>query len=158
MGYAIFPCYFLAMEQVAISIRKAEKDDFEYVYKMVSDLEDEAMSRDFLLQAYAQNLVNKDVCYWLAVADEKPVGFISLHIQNLLHRNGPVAEVQELFVDSELRGQRIGQRLIETARDEAGKRGCKRFEVSTNVRREDAHRFYERLGMQRTHIKFTQSL
>ncbi|HEY4487606.1 MAG TPA: GNAT family N-acetyltransferase [Candidatus Paceibacterota bacterium] len=146
------------MERAAIFLRKAEIDDFECVYKMISDLENEAMDKDFLLHSYKQNLANKDVSYWLAVSNEQPIGFISLHVQNLLHRNGPVAEIQELFVDSEFRGAHIGQRLVETAREEAIKRGCKRFEVSTNVKREGAHRFYERLGMQRTHLKFTQTL
>jgi len=125
---------------------------------MICELEDETFSAKEFETMYKKNLGNPDIYYWIAELNNKAIGCISLYIQNLLHHNGPVAEIQELFVDSDQRGGGIGTHLVDEARKQARERGCKMFEVTTNVKREATHRFYERCGFQRTHYKFTEVL
>ena len=40
----------------------------------------------------------------------------------------------------------------------AKEEGCARLEVDSNQKRVDAHRFYEREGMRKTHFKLVKSL
>lgn len=42
--------------------------------------------------------------------------------------------------------------MVEWAIEEARRRGCRLVQLTTNREREDARRFYERLGFQPTHI------
>lgn len=58
----------------------------------------------------------------------------------------PYAEIGGLVVDEHRRGQGIGERLVRAAVDWAGGRGFAELRVRSNVVREDAHRFYRRLG------------
>jgi GNAT superfamily N-acetyltransferase len=68
------------------------------------------------------------------------------------------AQVESVRVRSDLRGQRIGQRLIEAAIDRARQRGCAIMQLTTDLRRTDARRFYERLGFETTHGGMKRSI
>jgi GNAT superfamily N-acetyltransferase len=61
---------------------------------------------------------------------------------------------EDLVVDVSCRGQGIGRRLIEDALARAAARGCYKLALSSNLRRDAAHRFYERLGFERHGYSF----
>ena len=63
--------------------------------------------------------------------------------------------IEDVRVDSRLRGKRIGEQLVQWAVTEARSRGCKQVELLTNNSRVDAQRFYERLGFARSHVGMT---
>lgn len=65
------------------------------------------------------------------------------------------AEISGLVVDERLRSQEIGHRLLERAENWARERGCAAIGLRSNVIRDRAHAFYERLGYQ--HIKTQKS-
>jgi GNAT superfamily N-acetyltransferase len=50
------------------------------------------------------------------------------------------------------RGQGLGQRMISWAIDRCRERGCGVVQLTSDVRRPEAHRFYERLGFEATHV------
>jgi GNAT superfamily N-acetyltransferase len=56
------------------------------------------------------------------------------------------AEISGLIVDERARSLGIGRRLLERAEEWARQRGCTAMGLRSNVIREQAHRFYERLG------------
>ncbi len=56
------------------------------------------------------------------------------------------AEVNGLVVAEEQRSLGAGARLLKAAEDWARKHGCPSMHVRSNVIRERAHKFYERLG------------
>jgi GNAT superfamily N-acetyltransferase len=56
------------------------------------------------------------------------------------------AEISGLVVDEGVRSQGIGPRLLERAEEWARERGCAAMGVRSNVTRDRAHAFYERLG------------
>ena len=51
-----------------------------------------------------------------------------------------------------MRGRGIGAQLMSVIEDEARRRGAARIQLTSNQRRADAHRFYERLGYEPTHV------
>ena len=67
-------------------------------------------------------------------------------------------EIQEVYVAPNVRGQGIGRQLLQEIGVIAQKTGCESLEVTCRINREDAHRFYERAGLKRTHLKFTRRL
>lgn len=103
---------------------------------MISQLESKQLDKETFHTVFTANLNNPNIYYTVAVIGSNVVGFISLHVQQLLHHNGAAAEIQELFVDPEMRGKGIGKALVNAARVIAQKNKAKVFEVSCNMKRE----------------------
>jgi PhnO protein len=138
-----------------MEIRFAIPDDFEAVYAFINELEDEIMDVQIQKKIFTQNLSNPDIVYLLAFSDGKSIGFLSLHIQNLLHHGAPIGEIQEMYVSKEARSLGVGKLLVDEIKRIAKQRQIPQLEVTSGFKREDAHRFYEREGFAHTHKKFT---
>jgi GNAT superfamily N-acetyltransferase len=90
--------------------------------------------------------------YVAAIDDGRVVGTFQLtFIRQLTYGGCLVAQVESVFVDPECRSSGVGATMMQFARAEAERRGALRLQLTSNVRRERAHRFYERLGYQATH-------
>ena len=73
-------------------------------------------------------------------------------IQMLSADGGLYCQVEAVRTASEMRGRGIGAQLMSVIEDEARRRGAARIQLTSNRRRADAHRFYERLGYEPTHV------
>ncbi|MBY0488623.1 MAG: GNAT family N-acetyltransferase [Gemmatimonadaceae bacterium] len=62
------------------------------------------------------------------------------------------AQIEGVRVASTHRGQRLGEALVREAMARARNAGCTMMQLSSNVSRTDARRFYERLGFVASHI------
>lgn len=62
--------------------------------------------------------------------------------------------VEGLRVHSAARGSGLGAALMEWAHEQARARGAALFQLRSDKRRPEAHRFYERLGYVATHEGF----
>jgi GNAT superfamily N-acetyltransferase len=70
-----------------------------------------------------------------------------------LSRNGMRrALVEAVRVRSDQRGKRIGEQFMKRVIDRAKERGCGLVQLTTDVRRTDAQRFYVRLGFEPSHV------
>ncbi|WP_411677358.1 GNAT family N-acetyltransferase [Caproicibacter sp.] len=141
-----------------MKIRKAGPEDVESVYELICSLEESYPPHDAFRQTYLNNLKSPGILYLLCEHQGRAAAFGSLHIQLLLHHCGAAAEIQELVVQPDLRGNGIGAALVSALKEEALRRGCVLLEVCCNRKREHAHRFYESCGMRRSHFKFTMNL
>jgi GNAT superfamily N-acetyltransferase len=63
-----------------------------------------------------------------------------------------------MVVDEPFRGRGIGTELVRAAEQALKERGCYMVEVTSHVRRTEAHRFYERLGYARTSVRLAREL
>lgn len=77
---------------------------------------------------------------------------------HLQHRGGKCAEVESVHVRADWRSRGFGEQLMRAAESWARDRGCYRLQLTSNLARVDAHRFYERLGYSATHKGFKKSL
>jgi GNAT superfamily N-acetyltransferase len=75
-------------------------------------------------------------------------------IPNLSHKGSPYAIIENMVVDERARSKGHGERLVRHAIEEAKRAGCYKVSLTSNKRRKDAHRFYERLGFDPTHEGF----
>ena len=92
---------------------------------------------------------------YVAQQDRRIVGsFALLIMDNLGHLGAPSAIVEDVVVDPALHGNGIGQAMMTFAADEARAKGCYKLVLSSNARRERAHRFYEALGFERHGYSF----
>ncbi|WP_264525570.1 GNAT family N-acetyltransferase [Flavobacterium sp. N502536] len=138
-----------------IKIRKVEKQDLNFVYQAINELENEILDFEVFSQIFDENISNPKNFYLVAEIGKEGVGFISFHTQNLLHHCGLVGEIQEFFIHQNYRGKGIGRQLINEIMQYADQNNLKSIEVTTNKRRVENVLIYENLGFGLTHNKFT---
>src|SRR2546421_5230082 len=86
----------------------------------------------------------------VAEVEGKVVGLAHLQVTPALERERPAAKIGALVVDDAHRGRGIGRALVQAIEDEARLRGCELLFLTTAERRDAAHAFYERLGLEHT--------
>lgn len=83
---------------------------------------------------------------WVAEAsDGKLAGFLNAYVMRTIDSDRRV-EVAALVVDTAQRSRGVGQLLIAEVEKWARESGCGTIGLRSNVIRDRAHRFYERLG------------
>jgi GNAT superfamily N-acetyltransferase len=86
------------------------------------------------------------------------IGCLSTSVMRVLHRPAPVGRISMMVVDEALRSRGIGAELVAAAERSLAAQGCYMVEVTSHVRRTEAHRFYERLGYERTSVRLAKEL
>jgi GNAT superfamily N-acetyltransferase len=89
-----------------------------------------------------------DGAVFVAETEGSVAGWIYVFGTHLLETD-PFALIAGLVVDETLRSQGIGAALVGAATDWAEQHGYRTLRVGSNVVRERAHDFYERLGFSR---------
>jgi GNAT superfamily N-acetyltransferase len=69
----------------------------------------------------------------------------------LYHLLAQVMQLEAVHVHSTERGRGVGTAMMRWALADARAKGCTRVQLTSQKRRVDAHRFYERLGFVRSH-------
>lgn len=76
-----------------------------------------------------------------------PVGTLTfVVVPSLSHRGAPAALVESVAVAADAQGHGVGRALMEAAMHLAREAGCYKVALSSNVKRDKAHAFYEHLG------------
>ncbi|WP_310539610.1 GNAT family N-acetyltransferase [Phenylobacterium sp.] len=75
-------------------------------------------------------------------------------IPGLSNQGADLALIEGVRVDTALRSQGLGAQIIAHALEEARARGCQAVELFTHKSRTDAHRFYDRLGFEQSHVGY----
>ncbi|PWI16651.1 GNAT family N-acetyltransferase [Streptomyces sp. Act143] len=91
----------------------------------------------------------------VAVREGRVVGTLQLTIVPGLSRRGSTRSIIEgVRVHADERGSGLGTQLIEWAIEESRRQKCQLVQLTSDVTRTDAHRFYERLGFEASHVGF----
>ncbi len=145
---------------MTVSIRTATEADLPRLIELMAQLrpdepeaEDPSRAGDYQ-RAFARMTAQGQQV--LVAEDEgRIVGALVLAIiENITRQGTPYAIIENVVVDEAARGQGHGGALIEHAIAEARRAGCYKVSLTSNKRRGDAHRFYERLGFAQTHEAF----
>ncbi|WP_370776035.1 GNAT family N-acetyltransferase [Holdemania massiliensis] len=141
-----------------IEIKAARWEDCGQVAALIEQLEEMPIDKARFEAVYRANLSNPQIDYQTAWINGVLAGFLSVHIQNLLHHTSAIAEIEELVVDVRYRGQGVGKCLFDQAKKIAAQAGCPQLECACNQHRTASHEFYKRQGMACRHYKFTLPL
>jgi GNAT superfamily N-acetyltransferase len=138
-------------------IRRARESDADAVTALLAQL-DYLFGADAVGPVLAEVLADPAHVALVAEEDGDVVGFVNAHFRPQLHHLAPVGTIDELVVDRDRRGRRIGEWLVEEVLAEARRRGADVVEVTTHNRRERARAFYRRCGFEATSIKLVHPL
>lgn len=90
--------------------------------------------------------------YKIYVAEDENVivGTFALAIMdNIAHLGSPSGLVEDVVVSAKMQGKGIGKKMMETAMDLCRSKGCYKLALSSNLKRVNAHRFYESIGFEK---------
>jgi GNAT superfamily N-acetyltransferase len=142
-----------------VAIRSAQRDDLPTILRLcaagtLDPAQKQAPTVPSEAHHAALDSIQADPNNHLYVADVdgRVVGTFQLtFIRQLTYGGCLVAQIESVFVDPECRSSGVGATMMHFARAEAERRGALRLQLTSNVQRERAHRFYERLGYRATH-------
>ncbi len=148
-----------------ITVRQAAASDFDALLRLLNQM-DESMYRGRghagegdLRPLYEAILADPDQHLFLAMDGDRLVG--SAHLMVLRHfgRSLPLSAVVEgVIVDGDYRRGGVGAALMRAAAAAARAAGCYKLDLTSNMARAGAHRFYGRLGWKRTHFGYSLEL
>lgn len=78
-------------------------------------------------------------------------------VYNDLHAQ-PYGLLEDVFVDEEVRGQGVGNKLLEESIIEAKNRGCYKLIGTSRKSRENIHAWYKKLGFEDYGLEFRMDL
>lgn len=111
------------------------------------------------LAAFQAIGASSDQTLYVAERDGEVVGTFQIMITTTLTGRGASSMIIEAVQTREdMRGQGIGARMIEYCIVEAKRRDIRLVQLTSNAARNDAHRFYERLGFKPSHLGFKMAL
>jgi GNAT superfamily N-acetyltransferase len=143
-----------------LEIRAADADDVPAIVAMLADdpLGARRESPDDLspyLDALERLRRDPNQHLVVAVRDGRVVGTLQLTVIPGLSRRGATRSVIEAVrIHTDERGSGLGTELIEWAVAESRRQDCRLVQLTSDASRTDAHRFYERLGFEASHVGF----
>jgi GNAT superfamily N-acetyltransferase len=154
------------MTQHHVLFRLAARADLPSIVRMLAD-DDLGSQRERyeepLPEAYysAFEQIEDDPNHELIVAerDGDVIGTLHLmYLPSISFQGGVRAQVESVRVDKRFQSQGIGSELMRWSIERAKQRGAHIVQLTTHKTREDAHRFYERLGFKGSHLGMKLSL
>lgn len=148
------------MKAKEVVFRRAERADLPSIVRMLA--EDDLGSQrerfeDPLPESYysAFEQIDKGSNHELIVAelDGEVIGTLHLiFLPSISYQGGLRAQVESVRVDRNWRNRGIGGELMNWVIERAKARGAHLIKLTSHKSREDAHRFYERLGFTKSHV------
>lgn len=143
-----------------LQYRLATREDVPTIVRLLAEDELGAQRERFetsLPESYhtAFETIDADPNNELIVADMNGeiIGTLQLmFLPHLSHQGGTRAQIASVRVAERYRGQGIGTDMMKWALERARERGCYLMQLTSHNSRKDAHRFYEKLGFEKSNV------
>jgi ribosomal protein S18 acetylase RimI-like enzyme len=130
-----------------VTVRLASADDAAVVGALLHDFNTEfdtpLPAADQFTARFEVLLDRDDQLVLLAEDHGTPVGFAYLTLRQTPYHDGPLAQLEELYVRPDRRDQRIGSALMQRALDLVGERNAGEMHINVDGNDFDTRRFYE---------------
>ena len=143
-------------EPPRLRVRNADAVDGEAIASLLAALGYEVTADELADRIGRMSRTGEPVL--VAKLGDSVAGCLTWHVVPVLHRPKPVGRITLLVVAEEARRKGIGRALVEAAEARLRQRGCGMIEVTSNLKRKQAHTFYQRLGFERTSYRFARQL
>jgi GNAT superfamily N-acetyltransferase len=115
--------------------------------------------RAAVAHAFRRIEASPDNAVFVAELEGRVVGTFQITIlPGLVAAGRTRAKLESVHVHADMRGKGVGAVMLAFAEAEALSRGAGIVELSSNAKRLDAHRFYERAGYEKSHVAFKKVL
>ncbi len=147
---------------MTLTVRTASKADLPDVLRLYAQPgfdDGEVLPLDRAEAIFDRMQSYPDYRLFVAELEGRVVGtFALLIMDNLGHLGTPSAILEDVVVDPTLHGRGIGRELVHYALTECRAKGCYKLSLSSNLKRSQAHAFYERIGLEKHGYSFQARL
>lgn len=146
---------------INFDIRCAAVDDAATLAPLLAEMDDDVLALtpadiERMRGVLAGMASYPDFRAFVVSRDGIAVGSFSLMIFcSPSHQGQAQAMLDGVVVARQARGSGVGQIMLRHALDLAAAAGCYKMSLSSNLKRSDAHRFYEQLGFTRHGVSFS---
>ena len=149
-----------------LRLRRARRDDLVDLLRIIAD-NDVARARGTyvveetpaVVAAFDAIMASTDNELWVGELDGAVAATAQLtFLPGLAHGGAWRAIVESVHVRGDLRGRGLGGQLMAAMIERARERGAATISLTSDRRRVDAHRFYERLGFAASHVGMKRAL
>ena len=145
-------------DQQSINVREAAEADLPAILRIYAQPElDDGRVLDVDGARKQLHRIHEHPDYKIFVAEVQGavVGTFALLIMpNISHRGAPSGIVDQVGVLPEQQGRGVGKAMMDHAREICRRAGCYKLMLSSNLKRERAHAFYESLGFEKHGFSF----
>jgi GNAT superfamily N-acetyltransferase len=147
-----------------IEVRTATPEDAATLIALLAEMDDGPQHDAHLDIEEARRIMASMAAYpdfriFLVLADGEAVGtFTLLVFGSLVHGGARQAVLDAVVITRSCRGRGVGSAMLEQACEIASDAGCYKIALSSNLKRMDAHRFYETYGFRQHGISFALPL
>lgn len=138
---------------VGVQIRQANEEDLPEILRLYAQpaIDDGAtLSVDVASKLFRRITSYPSYTLYVACRDNEIVGtFALLIMDNLGHSGAPSGIVDDVAVHPEHHRAGIGKAMMMHAMATCRTQGCYKISLSANLKRTDAHLFYESLGFEK---------
>jgi len=147
---------------VSLTFRKAVESDLPFIVKLLTDdavrVTDDRPDEPFhprYVTALRELEADPNQMMMVAVLEGETVGTLQLtFIAGIAGLGTKRCLVEAVHIAPAHRGKGLGSQMMQWAIAQARDRGCGMVQLTSNKKRLDAHRFYERLGFLKSHEGF----
>ncbi|BAY41526.1 putative acetyltransferase (plasmid) [Nostoc sp. NIES-2111] len=136
---------------MTLDIRLANREDLPVLSQLYADMDGEApLAKQELEKIFAQIAQFPNYHIYIAYLNQQPVGTFSLfYAPTMMHREyHKFAVLDSVTVISSMRGEGIGSQMVKAAIKLSAEAGCYKVTLSSNLKRDRAHQFYQSLGFE----------
>ena len=145
-----------------IQIREATQKDLPSILSLYAqpDMDDEHILSPDVAKHILKRMKNyPDYKVYVALTGEDIIGtFALLIMDNLAHMGTPSGVIEDVVVSTDYQGKGTGKKMMEFALERCREKGCYKVMLSSNLKREKAHVFYESLGFKKHGYSFIADL
>jgi len=141
---------------MTMEIREARSDDAERLIGLIELLPHRVTAAG--VRQRIERMSAEDLPQLVAVDDGAIIGLCGLHRMTAIHREKPVGRITILVVAEAARGKGVGRQLVKAAEERLRHAGCGMIELTSNDWLVEAHRFYRKIGYEKTSKRFAKKL
>lgn len=147
-------------------IRTAREDDLPALAAIFAadeigghgDTAEESAQPDYLAAFRAIEASPSETLYVAELEGEVVGTFQTAILTKLVGRGAKSMVIEAVQTRADMRGRGIGAVMINHCLEEARRQSLNAAQLTSNMARLDAHRFYERLGFEKRHLGFRMKL
>ena len=141
-----------------LEIREAKAEDIEAILQLQTQIYRVNSVNPNGPQRLEKQLKDESCLVLVANMDGKVIGTTTIYFIEVAIRDRPYAFLEGLVIHEDHRGNGHGTTFFQKCVEIAKEKGCYKMLFTSGLDREDAHKFYEKLGFRKQGYEFRMDL
>lgn len=138
-----------------ISILEAKEGELAAIIELYKELDEYLLSFEEAMNKFNQIKNDPNHTIYVAKKGTEVIGTFALILIKSFAKDGlPSAVLEDVAVSGKYQGQGIGKTMMYFAMEKCKEKGCYKIALSSQLKRENAHKFYESLGFEKMGYSF----